>query len=866
MKTVGAAISTGLIGLALFLCPSISEAQEDNLDFLFGGSSAGADDQGGSTPEPSPAGGTQADVPDAQRVDSRAELAELPVEPLRERDETPDERAPPRRARGERVLEEIVVTAQKRAQTLREVPMSVSALAGDMATEAAIVDTQDLVQYTPNVKFTASNPEYSSTMIRGFGTPPLARNVEPSVGLVIDGVSYGRSTFTNDGVFDLERLEVLRGPQGTLFGKNTIAGLLNFTTKSPSFETGGYVQVAREQPDGTRYEAAVSFPVIPDVLAARLSGRKRDSYLGLFNTARSDEREEFKDESVRLRLDYFPSERLEFNLIAFRTRYAGVGNGFQHSYLTDTARATFEERDPRIEDDEFNDTRSANAPTFSKRNSESVALKMNLDVGDLLAFRNGSVNALASWARVDTPFLLDTDFSPVNTGFFRTDGPERYEQKQLEIRYSADSEPLFGWGQAVDWTFGLFAGAAQSNVSQYNFLVLDGIVALLPVIAEGRGIPLPSFLGSLFSQLADVGVTPGDGEDFIIETYVNVRSKTYAMFAQADWHLDESLTVSLGLRLGQETIDGIQSNSSDSIVPTITNGSENYYEEGRIKEYDFSPKLAISWSPSDELTLFGNLTKGHKSGGFSGPVIHTRHLRFEPEEAVSAEVGIKSRLFDQTLEVNASAYTTRFDNLQLNVFDGTAIYTINVSEAESQGLEVDFRWLPPMSWLTVQGSVGLSRTRYGDFPCGPTTWDDRDALPECGDNAHPSQDLSGRELPFNPKVSASLTPTIRFTLIPRWGIGGLFALDVIYQGEHFMDYDLDQRAFQEATTKINARFVLGPEDKQWAVIVNAKNLTEQQERLLVLDAILQGGNYVAITRPDEMLYSVDLRFNFGETN
>ena len=133
-----------------------------------------------------------------------------------------------------RLLEEVIVTAQKRSQSLQDVPMSVSALSGDLAAEAAITDAQDLVQYTPNVKFTASNPQYSSTMIRGFGSPPLARNIEPSVGLVIDGISYGRSTFTNDGVFDLERLEVLRGPQGTLFGKNTIAGVLNFTTKSPS--------------------------------------------------------------------------------------------------------------------------------------------------------------------------------------------------------------------------------------------------------------------------------------------------------------------------------------------------------------------------------------------------------------------------------------------------------------------------------------------------------------------------------------------------------------------------------------------------------------------------------------------------------
>lgn len=767
---------------------------------------------------------------------------------------------------GDRVLEEVIVTAQKRAQSLQEVPMSVSALGGDMAAEAAIVDTQDLVQYTPNVKFTASNPQYSSTMIRGFGSPPLARNIEPSVGLVIDGISYGRSTFTNDGVFDLERLEVLRGPQGTLFGKNTIAGVLNFTTKAPSFETAGYVQVAEEDLDGKRYEAAISFPIVADVLAARLSWRKRDKYLGLYNTAREDEKEEFEDESYRLRLDYFPFEDMELNLIAFHTEYDGVGNGFQHSHLTETARQTFEQRDPRVEDDEFNDTRSSNAPTFASRKSDSAALKLNFNAGDFLLFRNGSINALVSWARIDTPFLLDTDFSPVNTGFFRTNGPDRYNQKQFELRYSADSEPLFGWGQSMDWTLGLFAGRAESKVSQFTFLVFDGLVALAPVIAEGRGVSVPSFLGSLFSQLAEVGVTPGDGEDFIIETFVHTESETYALFGQADWYLTDSLIASLGLRLGRETIDGVQSNYSDSPVPGITNGSENYYAEGRITESEFSPKIALSWTPTDELTVFGNISKGYKSGGFSGPVIHTRNLRYEPEEAVSVEFGVKSRLFDQTLEVNASVYTMKFDDLQLNVFDGTAIFTVNVDEAESWGLEVDFQWLPPVPWLTVQGSLGFNETRYGHFPCGPTTWDDTDALPECGENAPPSQDLSGEQLPYNPKVSGSFTPTVRFPLIPAWHIGGLFALDIIHQGEHYLDYDLDEKTFQKSTTKLNARLAIGPEDKRWAVIFNAKNLTEEQERMLVLDTILQGGNYVAITRPDEAQYSLDFRYNFGDLN
>lgn len=772
---------------------------------------------------------------------------------------------PPSYAQERRVLEEVIVTAQKRAQSLQDIPMSVSAIGGDMAAEAAIVDTSDLVQYTPNVKFTAANPAYSSTSIRGFGTPPLARNLEPSVGLVIDGISYGRSTFTNDGVFDLERLEVLRGPQGTLFGKNTVAGVLNFTTASPTFDLTGYATVAKESLDGRRYEAAVGFPIIDDVLAGRISWRKRDKSLGIYNTTRNNEEEGYKDESVRLKLDWFPHEGVEVKLIAFKSEFESVGNGFQHSKITPTGFEVYREADPQTEDDEFDDTRAANSPSFTSRFSDAVALSMAIDTGDNWVFRNATLTTIASWAQIDTPFQADTDFGPVNVLRLETDGPERYRQEQIELRYTADSDPLFGWGESVDWVLGLFAGKSQATATQFTHQNLAGIAATAPLIAEGRGAPntgaaAAAIAGGINALAATL---PDGGEDSSLINYVNVFAETYALFAQADWHLSNSLTTSIGLRLGKETKDGANGSYSASPVAAIFAGQENFENEGSITEYEVSPKLAISWSPNDQVTMFGNIAKGFKSGGFSGPLIAPVNVEYEAEEALSSEIGIKSRLFEQTLELNATVYKVDFDNFQLNLFDGTQISTANTGEASSWGMEIDFQWLPPMPWLTVQGSVGFNETKYGHFPCGPTTWDDRDAAPECGEDAPPSQDLSGERLAFVPETSASLTPTVRFPIWPSREIGAMFAIDIIYQGDHYLDPDLDEETYQQATTKINARLAIAPANKRWSIIFNAKNLTEEQERLLVLDVQQQGGNYTAITRPDEAQYSLDLRYNFG---
>lgn len=766
---------------------------------------------------------------------------------------------------GERVLEEVIVTSQKRAQSLQDIPMSVSAIGGELAQEAAIVDATDLVQYTPNVKFTASNPAFTSISIRGFGSPPLALNLEPSVGLVIDGVSYGRSTFTQDAVYDLERLEVLRGPQGTLFGKNTVAGVLNFTTAAPSFDVTGYVTVAEESLDGRRYEGAVGFPLIEDVLAGRISWRKREKSYGLYNTTRDNEEERFEDESIRLKLQWFPFESAEINLTAFKSEFESVGNGMQHSHITPTGYNVYRQADPQTEDDEFDDTRAANAPTYTTRFSDSIALAMTFDTGNNWVFRDAAVTAIASWAQIDTPFLLDSDFGPNNAFTLETDGPDRYKQEQLEFRYTADSNAPFAWGESIAWVFGMFAGKSEGTATQFARQNLTGLAEIAPLIAEGRGTPSAGAAGSpLASGLSALSTLPtGAAVNPIAVNYVRVMSETYALFTQADWYLSPALSVSLGLRLGKETKDGANGSFTNTPIPALVAGQENFDNEGRLEESEVSPKLALSWSPSDQFTVFGNIAKGFKSGGFSGPLIAPINVQYDAEEALSTELGIKSRLFDQTLELNATVYKVDFDKFQLNLFDGTQISTANTGEAHSTGLEIDFQWLPPVPWLTVQGSVGFNKTRYGGFPCGPTTWDDRDALPECGEDAPPSQDLSDERLAFAPESSASLTPTIRFPVWPSREIGALFAIDVIYQGDHYLDADLDEKTYQEATTKINARLAIAPANKRWAIIFNAKNLTEEQERLLVLDAQQQGGNYVAVTRPDEVHYSLDLRYNFG---
>lgn len=270
----------------------------------------------------------------------------------------------------------------------------------------------------------------------------------------------------------------------------------------------------------------------------------------------------------------------------------------------------------------------------------------------------------------------------------------------------------------------------------------------------------------------------------------------------------------------------------------------------------------------DGITVFGNYARGYKSGGFSGPLLAPVNLQYEPEKADSIEIGVKSRLLDGSLVLNATAYRVNFSNLQVQIFDGTNITTLNAATATSKGLELDLQWLPPLEFLTIAGSFGISDVSYDRFPCGPAMADDTDTSAECNPNNDPNapatQNLTGRETPFTPKLSGSFTPSVKFPLMPSLRLGGLFGVDVLYQGEQYLEADLDPQTFQKATTKINARFAFKQIDGPWAVILNARNLTRQRERALVLDQQQMTGNYVSIPLYDKPVYTLDFRYNFGE--
>ncbi len=836
-------------------------AADDGLDFLL--DSSGSPDSEPTTIE----------------AEAAAPLPVVPVESVRPAE--PDS-APVTRTH-HRVIDEIVVTAQKTEQSLQDVPISVSAIGGEQIRESAITDAQELMQYAPNVKFAQAANNLPTINIRGFGSPPLGRNLEPSVGLSIDDVFYGRSTFIADGIFDIDRVEVLRGPQGTLFGKNTIAGVLNFTTAQPDFEPSGFINVGVGSLAERRIEGGASLGLIDDVLAMRISMRARDRETGMVNTFR-DETNDARDLAGRVKLRWHATDALTADLGVLLAQARTTGSGFELMQASERSMTRYRQMDPQAEAEAFNGRQSINEPVYADRDVRSISLKLNTAFGDVLGMRDLDTNLILADARIDTPYLIDSDFSPNDSQSVESVGPERYKQRSFELRATAATDGLFGFGEEMRWIAGVYGLDSTANVTQGVAVNTNGVIDTILAGGSSLGSRIPDVPAALQQFLAQLGlptdisdlpapvrIVPAALADEYMINRTDIEARTIAVFLQSTWSLTEQLDLTLGYRYGRERKHGIQSSRCDNrpvcVAAVLFAGQRPFEVASSRDEIERSPKLAVSFRFNDAVTGFANVTRGFKSGGYSGPLLAPNNLEYEPETALSYEAGVKTRLLDGSLVLNATAFHVSFDDLQVNLFDGTNIVTINAASAISKGVEVDFQWLPPLAFLTLAGSFGYTDVAYGAFPCGPAIAGSTASRPDCNPGNEPrpppSQDLSGRETPFSPKITGSFTPSIRFPIWPSLGLGGLFGVDLLYQGQQYLDADLDPASLQEATLKLNARLGIAPEHRRWSVVFNAKNLTGERERVVVLDQPQFSGNYATVALPDEPLYMLDLRYQFG---
>ena len=760
-------------------------------------------------------------------------------------------------------LEEVIVTAQKQAQSLQDVPIAVAAVDGAKIRDAGIQRIEELTAYVPNFKMAVTG-QGNAVYIRGVGSGDN-RGFEQSVGMFIDGIYAGRGQQFQAPFLDIALVEVLKGPQGTLFGKNTIAGAVNISTARPNDELSGDFTYQYNPEVGANEITAVLNAPLSDTIAARAAYKRltEDGYVDNFILDRDEAQR--ADESFRLALRWDASDKLDVNLKLEQSDFGLKGTTFQLSdrtgifnlYQSNIALPidlpialpipllSFnleDEIDPR-EDGKFDRTKSDRQfewqPAFTQNNSKAAVFTLEYALTDTL-----TLTSISGYSQFDFSFNLDADFTDLE--FIGTENGEDFEQYSQEFRFAGVI------GEKIDFIAGVYAHTQELKSTLW--LNLDFQALGIP-----SSIPIPGVAISLPTQLA---------------TYTEFEQTTdsVAVFGQATWNITDTLSATLGLRWGQDEKRAIKyldvgefrskertANPLYAVVAGALNNSENHDIKNARKVDNVSPAFNFQWYIAEDVMTYFRYAKGFKDGGFnaSDTTASQDAFTYEDEEADTFELGLKTTLFDGAATLNAALFYTEFQERQVSNFTLTGYVVGNAAESITQGFEADFR-MALSERLTVGASVAWLDSYFTAFLDGPCTAAQTDVAFSEG-NPDCRQDLTGQGTDYAPEVTASLTSQY---LQPVGDTMELrVQLDLNYSDEFFYTQDRDEADLQEAYYKVNSRVSLMHLDQGWELALIGKNLTDEITRPSGNDVPLFVGAHFAATDPPRSI-AVEATFRF----
>jgi iron complex outermembrane receptor protein len=652
-------------------------------------------------------------------------------------------------------LEEVVITAQKRQQSLQDVPISVSAFSGEMLKEGRMADIRGIVDFTPGFSGKTEDGFTDALAMRGIATNDFGIGGDPSVAMFVDGIWSGRTGGVMTAMYDVERAEVVKGPQGTLFGRNSIAGAVSVITAKPENAFGASAELTLADYDHVEAQAMVNLP-LSDEWALRAAGYVLDNKGFLENLAGGDD--------------------LGFHQVsAGRVSLKRAGENFDATLI-----AAYEDReqDPSIYwvPADGLDEEEVNTDLGDDGIDESDVFEGRL----LLEWRlasDHSLTSLTGYKKFNFHYLEDYDGGPERVNDYRQVNEVEYWSQ--ELRLNSPDEGRVTW----------FAGASvyeETIDGLFDFIYDEDALCRAVSISDApdfdgpaAGCDDPNFETYWEDDIDPADILTGKTE----RTLVDVKSQGWAVYGDFTWAVSDRLELTAGARYTYDKKE-IESQVFDSGGALGNNFNFEFFTNGVVRNSanwdDFTPRLALAFDVNEDVNLYATASRGYKSGGFAtfgydlqGQDINddgsapegTRPLEFDPEQVDSFEVGAKTRLLGNTLQANVSLFRYDYTDLQLVYFDQGSSQVANVGEARGQGLELDLRWVPDEHW---DATVGLSLL---DTEITDAT--DIIEVGACGD-------CDGNKLPFAPEVSASTILTYRTPI----GSGeGFFTTEYIYRSE-----------------------------------------------------------------------------------
>ena len=779
----------------------------------------------------------------------------------------------------------LTVTAQKREEALQDVPISITALPEQLLLDTGVRDVKDLQVLVPGLTVTSTQSEAQTTArIRGIGTVGDNAGLESSVGIVIDGVYRPRNGVGFGDLGEIERIEVLKGPQGTVFGKNTSAGVINVITKRPDYTTRVEGELTVGNYNALGVAGSLNTP-IGDNAAFRVyaAKRKRDGFMDVRTGGGPRRETEDYDQnfhSLRGQLLLEPSDTLDINFIAdFTSREENCCTG-----VTVVRGGTAAIIDALSPDegvapvaDPFARTAWSNRSTEQDIKDKGISMEANWITpwfGDAVLT---SVSAYREWESING---LDFDFSSADLLYRNAERDESltaFETTTQEFR-------LTGATDSIDWMVGAFY--SNEDLNRNETYRIGGAyepylsIALLSLVnpALGQRPDAPLFLSDA-TGLPPGTVFAGFGAD---DTY-RQNAESLAFFTNNTWHATDALDLTLGLRYTREdkALDSAYSNPNGSpgcsamlspegqariaqallsrgvpaaalpsVIPQVIgygclpwanplhNGRASR-QEREEKEWSGTLKAAYRWN--DTWMTYASAARGYKAGGFNldrvqsntglssgtAGIVPVADTSFPGEFVDSYELGAKTTWAGGNLLVNATLFHQTYEDFQLNSFLGTSFVVRSIPEVVSQGIDTEVLWNTGFDGLSFQGGVTYADTRYGDEVPGPDFVEPTGALYK----------LPGSRVSFAPLWSTSGAVTY------EWGFGadlvGRFNLGAKYMSEFNTGSDLDVEKVQEGYTVVNARLGFGARDRSWMVELWGLNITDEEYVQVGFDAPLQ---------------------------
>jgi outer membrane receptor protein involved in Fe transport len=762
-------------------------------------------------------------------------------------------------------IDEIVVTAQKREQSLQDVPIVVTAVSAQLLQDSGVKDIKDLTILTPGLLVTSTANETSTTArIRGVGTVGDNAGLESSVGVVVDGVYRPRNGVGFGDLGEMQRIEVLKGPQGTLFGKNTSAGVINILTKQPTFTFGANGELTVGNYGTIGASASVNGPIVADKVAGRLfvTKRQRDGFYDIKvgkgpRTSTEDQTQDFW--STRGQLLFTPSDSVDIKLIGDYTKRdesccvgVQVKNGATAPLVAGLAGTSGGLANPV---NPWARLAYANRGSEQKITDQGLSAEINWKTPYLNGAKLTSITAARDW---DYIAGQDADFTTADVIYRPANGDHGNQFKQFsqELR-------LAGEADKVNWLVGAFY-AKEDLTSKSSLRYGSDFESFLSGLFSG--LPLPAITGRTAGTIYAAGAGNRD--------VYKQEGTSWALFTNNSIQVTEKFELTLGLRYtkDEKTLDAKYANTDNGVgcaaittwanaAPSATRAAVagascqafaspkyNGLTNNRSRSEDaWSGTVKGAYRFNPELLTYASYTRGFKAGGYNldrvanpfalatsataatslQPVLDTS---FNGEFVDSYELGVKSTLLDRTLLLNATVFNQKFTDFQLNAFNGLFFQVQSVPEVTSKGVDTDVIWKASQD-LTFQGGVTYSDTSYANAK-------NKALLGGAASTAR----LPGARLSLAPLWSASASVTYQQ---PIGNLMGRANLGAKYSSSYNTGSDLNPVKAQQGYVVTNGRLSLGSADDRWAVEVWAQNMLDQKYYQVVYDAQFQSGSFDA---------------------